>query len=116
MQRVLDGVQQFLHACTRVGFNTAHTGSHGAFGDNLHHTDVSGCSHVRTTTEFYGRTELDNAYMVAVLLAEQSDGAQFFGFFDRNVAVFLQRYVGANLCINDVFHLADFLVRHLLEV
>ena len=54
--------------------------------------------------------------MVAVLLAEQSDGAQFFGFFDRNVAVFFQRYVGANLCINDVFHLADFLVRHLLEV
>ena len=60
--------------------------------------------------------ELDDTYAVTVLFAEKSDGAQFLGFFDRYVAVLFQRDVGTYLGIHDVFHLADFLVRHFLEV
>ena len=69
-----------------------------------------------TSTEFDRRTELDDTYSFTVLFTEEGDSSQLFRFLDRNVAVFLQRYVGTNLGIHQVFYLADFFVGHLLEV
>ena len=54
--------------------------------------------------------------MVAVLFTEQGDSTQFFGIFNRNIAVFLQRYVGTDFSIHQMLYLADFFVRHFLEV
>ena len=53
--------------------------------------------------------------MVAVLFTEQGDSTQFFGIFNRNI-VFLQRYVSTDFSIHQMFYLADFFVRHFLEV
>ena len=69
-----------------------------------------------TSAELDGRTELNDTYMVAVFLAKKGDGSQLLGFLNGDVAVFLQRNIGANLGVDQVFYLADFLIRHLLEV
>ena len=71
---------------------------------------------MRTTTELDGRAELDDADVVAVLLTEEGDSAQFLGLLNRNVAVFLQRNVGTDLGVNQVLYLTQLLVGHLLEV
>ena len=72
--------------------------------------------YVRTTTELDGRAELDDADVVAVLLTEEGDSAQFLGLLNRNVAVFLQRNVGTDLGVDQVLYLTQLLVGHLLEV
>ena len=79
-------------------------------------TDVSGGGYMGTSAELDGRAELDDTHMVTVFFTEKGDGTQLLGFFDRNVAVFLQRYVGTDLGVDDVFHLADFFIGHFLEV
>ena len=114
--RILDGIQHFFHTGSRICFDTAYTGCNRAFGNDLHHTDISGCGYVDTSTEFDRRTELDDTYSFTVLFTEEGDSSQLFRFLDGNVAVFLQRYVGTNLGIHQVFYLADFFVGHLLEV
>ena len=69
-----------------------------------------------TTAEFNRIAELDHTYFVTVLFAEQGDGAKFLCLFDRQVAVFLQSYIFADLRIHQVFYLTDFFVSNLLEV
>ena len=54
--------------------------------------------------------------MVAVLFTEQGNSTQFLGIFNRNIAVFLQRYVSTDFSIHQMFYLADFFVCHFLEV
>ena len=97
-ERILDSIQHFFYTCTCVSF------------------DVSCCGYVCTSTKLNRRTELNHTYSVTVFFAEKSDSTQLFCFFDRNVTIFLQRNIGTDSCINDVFHLADFFVCHLLEV
>ena len=109
-------VHHFFYTGTCIGLDTAYTGSYRAFGYNLYHTDVARSGYVRTTTELDGRAELDDADVVAVLLTEEGDGAQFLGFLDRNVAVFLQRNVGADLGVDQMLYLTQLLIGHLLEV
>ena len=69
-----------------------------------------------TSTEFDGRSKLYHTHSVAVLLTEEGDSAQFLGLLDRNVAVLLQRNVGADLGVDQVLYLTQLLVGHLLEV
>ncbi|CCZ49491.1 putative uncharacterized protein [Bacteroides sp. CAG:661] len=71
---------------------------------------------MRTAAELDGRAELDDADVVAVLFAEEGDGTQFLGFLDGDVTVFLQRYVGTDLGVDQAFYLAQLFVGHLLEV
>ena len=116
IQCILNSVQHFFYTCSCVSFDTTYTGSNRTFGYDLDHTDISGCGYVDTSTELDRRTELNHTYPFSVLFAEESDSSQFFGFFDRNIAVFFQRNVSADLGINQMFYLADFFVCHFLEV
>lgn len=69
-----------------------------------------------TTAELHAVAELHYAHFVAVLLAEEGNGAQFFGLFDRDFTVLLKRDVLAYLVVDDAFHLTQFLIGYFLEV
>ena len=116
IEGVLNSVQHFFYPCSCVSLDTADTGSNGTFGDDFHHTNVSCSSYVCTSTEFDGRSKLYHTHSVAVLLAEESDSTQLFRFFDRNIAVFLQRNVGTYLGVDNVLYFADFFIGHFLEM
>ena len=69
-----------------------------------------------TAAELHGVAELHHAHLVAVFLAEEGDGPHLACLVDGAVAVFLEGDILANLLVHKVFHLAQLLGCHLLEV
>ena len=69
-----------------------------------------------TATELHARTELHHAHPVAILLAEEGDGAELLCLLDRHVAVVLKRNVLTDHIVDEALHAADFLIGDLLEM
>ena len=109
-------VHHFLHLLARDGLDAAHAGGHAALGENLHHAQLAGALGVATAAELNAVAKLHDAHLVAVLLAEEGDGAQFLGLLDGGVAMVLQGQVLSDLIVHQSLHLAQFLGCHLLEV
>ena len=66
--------------------------------------------------KFNALAKLHHAHAVAVFLAEEGDGTELLGLFDRHIAMVLHRNVLADTAVHDAFHLAQFLGRNLLEM
>ena len=116
----LHAVFKFVHErfalFSGLGLYTAHTGCYAALRYYLEHAYAACRLGVDTTAELYARTEVYNAYLVAVFLAEQGYRTHLLGFLYRHVAVLVERYVLAYHVVHHDFHLAYFLVGHFLEV
>src|SRR3712207_9359634 len=93
---ILNIVQHLFYTGSGICFDTAYSCRNRTFGNDFQHPDASGGGNVRTSAEFDGRAETDDAHLIAVLLSEECDGSHLFGFFDRQVAILLQRYVGTD--------------------
>ena len=113
---ILQAVEHLLYLGSGDGLDTAYTGSNAALADDLDHTDLTCGAHVGTAAELDGVAKLHYAYVVAVLLAEEGDGAQLAGLLDGQVAVFVELDVGAYLGVDEVLYLAQLLIGDLLEV
>ena len=114
--RVLEGIEHLLYAGSSVGLDTAYAGGYGALADNLHHADVTRCGDMRTTAELDGVAKLNDAHLVAILLAEEGDGTELACLLNGDVAVLGQGDVGTNLGVDDVLYAANLFIGHLLEV
>ncbi len=66
--------------------------------------------------QLHAVSELDDAHLVAVLLAEESQCAELARFVYRHVAVLLQRDVLPYLFVDHPLYRAYLFVGHLLEV
>ena len=113
---VLHHVAHCLHFLTRDGLDAANAGSDAALTGDANHAELACCLGVAATAELNGVAELHHAHLVAILLTKQGNGTHLLGFIDGTVAEFLQWDVGANLLVDDVFHLAQLLGCDLLEV
>ena len=69
-----------------------------------------------TAAEFARRSEAHDAHGIAILLAEESDGAHLLSLVHRHVAVLIAGQVLAYHAVDQPFHLAQLLVADLLEV
>ena len=96
-------------------FDTAHSGCHAAFGSDAEQSDVARAPYMRTAAQFARRTDIDDAHLVAVFLAEEHHGAEFLRFGNRQHAA-LAIGIGQYFSVDDVFDAADFLIAHRLVV
>ena len=96
--------------------NATNTGRDRALAHNLEETDVASSLDMSATAELDGRAELDDANLVAILLAEERHGTKFASLLNRHGALLLKRHIGANFEIDKVLNLCEFLISHLLEV
>ena len=113
----IDYVEQVaLRRTGRHGLDTPHAGRHRALADNLEHADFARRLDMGTAAEFHRRPVFDNAHLVAVLFAEQRHRAQGPRLVDGHFPPFFQRFVLTYHAVDAVFHLADFLRRHFLEM
>ena len=113
---VLQSVHLFLDGFACDGFYATHASCHAAFGEDAHHADAACAAGMAAAAELNARTELYDAHLVAVLLAEEGDSAQLLSFLDWRVAIFLKRQVLTDALVDEVLHLADLFGRYLLEV
>jgi hypothetical protein len=91
-------------------FDPADVRTDRSFTDDLHGTNIAERLHVCATTQFGGmRTSFKNLDDIAVLVAEERNGAYFFGFVFRRF-VMTSRRVGENVRRNEVFDGNDFVV------
>ena len=72
--------------------------------------------YVRTAAELDGVAKLNDAHLVAILLAEEGNGAELACLLNGDVAVLGQGDVGTNLGVDDVLYAANLFIGHLLEV
>ena len=68
---------------------------------------------MNTTAELAARSETNHANLVAILLAEESDGTKLLGFLERSVAMLVQSDVLTDHIVDDTLHLAQLLVSNL---
>ena len=69
-----------------------------------------------STAKLYRRAILDDAHLVAILLAEESHCTKGFSLGDRHISIFATLDCCTHVAVCDSLHLADFLGGHLLEV
>ena len=116
LQDVLHLVEALLAVLTCRSLDTADAGSHAALRENLEEPDAACRAGVDTTTELARRSEANHTYLVAVLLAEQGNGAQFLGFVEGHVAMFVNMDVLTDHVVHHALYLSQLLVADLLEV
>ena len=66
--------------------DAAHAGGDAALGDDLEQADVAGALHVRAAAQLAARADVEDADLVAVLLAEQHHRAELLRLVDRHHA------------------------------
>ena len=113
---VLRLVQQFLALLTGLGLDTTDTGCDRTLRDNLEEADLTRGLGVNTTTELTRGTETDHAHLVAVLLAEEGDGTELLGLFERHITMLVEGDILANHTVHQTLDLTDLLVVDFLEV
>ena len=73
--------------------DAADAGGYGSFTDDLEEADLPGGTDMGSPAEFHRFTVADYPHLVAVFFGKQCHRAHLAGFFDRHVAVFVQRDV-----------------------
>ena len=69
-----------------------------------------------TAAELARGSEADHTHAVAILLAEEGDGAQLLGLLHRHVAMLVELEVLTDKAVDQLLHTAQLLVSDLLEV
>ena len=68
------------------------------------------------TTELARWAEAHHAHLVAIFLAEESDGSQLLSLVERHITMLVDVDVLTNHIVNHTLYLTQLLVAHLLEV
>ena len=94
------------------GFDAPHARRNAAFFQNFDQSDLAGCGGVGAAAEFGGEvSDLDHAYLVAILLAEQRHGLVFVDSdVDRNVLDDFDLLVAQHFLVDQVFDVLQLLV------
>ena len=109
-ERVLEQIDGVLADLARHGLDAAHTSSHAALANDLEEADAARGSHVDTAAELARGSEADHTHAVAILLAEEGDGAQLLGLLHRHVAMLVELEVLADKAVDQLLHTAQLLV------
>ena len=116
LESVLNVVHEFLAFSAGLCLDTADSGGYAALRNNLEHSDTTRRLRMNTTTELAARTEAYDTNLIAILLAEERDGAEFLSLLKRSIAVFVKRQVLTDEVIHHAFHLTEVFIAHFLEV
>src|SRR3954466_9901557 len=94
------------------GFQTAHAAGDATFAKDFDEADLAGCLGMRTAAEFGGEvTDLDDADLVAVLLAEERHGFVFVdGYVDGHVFDHFDAVVLQDFTIGEIFDVLEFFI------
>ena len=116
LEHVLHAVDELLGLGSGHCLDSPYAGGYRGFADYLEQSDAAGGGGVAAAAELHAGAEPDDSHAVAVLLAEQGDGAHSAGLVHRGVALLLERQVLAYELVDPALHQHDLLVGELLEV
>jgi hypothetical protein len=71
---------------------------------------------MRSSAQFDGTAKTDHPDLFAVFFAKQSHGTHVAGFLYGRVTMLVQHHIGADLAVDQMLYLADFVLAEFLKM